>query len=233
MKKILLTALLMTTAFNVNAGGKEDDPLLMKVMIDQLETRITNGSNPTVLEAQAWIGKDLNKFWIKADVERVDGETEEAELQFLYSKAIAPYWDFQIGWRHDEQPTPRQDWLAIGFQGIAPYFYEIDTAAFIAEDGQVNLRLKAEYEMMFTQKLVLTPEVTFDFHAKDDASRDIGSGLSSSEIGLRLRYEVTREFAPYVGVNWTNKYGKTGDFAAAAGEDENDTQFVVGVRSWF
>ena len=234
MKKIFLTALFLSFSMNAFAGGRGDDPLLAKVMIGQLETRSTNdGPDPFVIEAQGWIGKDINKFWVKADIEQVDGETEENELQFLYSRAIAPYWDFQIGWRHDDRPSPDRDWLALGIQGVAPYFFEVDAAAFIGENGQTALRLEAEYEVMFTQKLVLAPEVSFDFHSKDDEETGVGSGLSTSEIGLRLRYEIKREFAPYIGINWTNKYGDTADFARDEGESTRDTQIVVGFRAWF
>ena len=231
--KILITLFASSLSLPVFASGMDDDPLISKVMIGQLETRSTDGSDPTVLEAQAWFGRDLQKLWIKADVEQISGETEEAELQFLYSKAVAPYWDFQVGWRTDIRPKPDRDWLAIGFQGLAPYFYEIDAAAFIGEGGQTAFRLEAEYEILFTQKLILTPEAEVNFYGKDDPALDIGSGLSDMELGLRLRYEIKREFAPYVGVNWTKKYGDTADFARAAGEDTSDTQLVAGLRAWF
>jgi len=211
----------------------EDDPLIGKVMIGQFEKRLTDGSDPTVLEAQGWLGKDLHKFWVKIDAERVGGETEEAEIQALYSRAIAPYWDFQAGWRHDSQPGPGRDWAVFGVQGLAPYFFEVDAAAFIGENGQTAVRLEAEYEMLFTQRLILTPDIKVNVYGKDDIATGAGSGLSDLELGLRLRYEIRREFAPYVGINWTNKYGDTADFARAAGENTSDTQFVVGVRAWF
>jgi len=192
-----------------------DDPIVTKVMIDQLETRITDGYDPLVLEAQAWIGKDFNKFVIKADVEQVNGETEELELQALYSKAIDVYWDLQIGVRQDRnlKPTPNRDWLTIGFQGVAPYWFEIDTALFFGEDSQVGLRFSAEYEWMITQRWVLSPEIEFNIHSKDDEATGTGSGLSDSQLGIRLRYEIKREFAPYIGINWNKKYGNTAAFA--------------------
>ena len=218
---------------SVWAGGMEDDPIVGKLIIDQLETRLTEGSNPLVLEAQAWIGKDLHKLWLKLDSEWIDGENEELELQALYSRAIVPFWDFQIGWRHDEKPTPSRDWLAIGFQGLAPYWFEVDSALFVGRSGQTNLRLAAEYEWMFTQKVILSPEIEVNFHGKNDAETGTGSGLSDSQIGLRLRYEIKREFAPYIGVNWNKKYGKTADYARNEGEDTSDVQFVMGVRAWF
>ncbi|PCI21896.1 MAG: copper resistance protein CopB [Piscirickettsiaceae bacterium] len=232
MKKILiLIGLLISTT--VVAGGRGDDPLLTKFMIDRLEYRAADGPDPVVLKGQAWVGKDLDKLWVKVDAERVSGKTKELELQFLYSKAIAPYWDVQVGWRHDNLPNPNRDWLAFGFQGLAPYFFEIDVAGFIGEGGQTAFRLEAEYEILFTQKLILTPEVEVNFYGKDDVVTGVGAGLSDIELGLRLRYEIKREFAPYIGINWTSKYGKTADIAKIAGEDKSDAQFVVGVRAWF
>lgn len=233
MRKILygMAALLLLPPFTQAAG--KDDPILAKVMIDQLEVRATDGPDPYVLEAQAWIGQDLHKLWLKADVERVDGSTEEAEVQALYSRAIAPYWDLQVGWRHDFRPRPSRDWLAIGVEGLAPYWFEIDAAAFVGESGQVGARLEGEYEWMFTQRWVLSPELKVNLHTKNDKETGTGSGLSDLELGLRLRYEIRREFAPYIGVNWTRKFGNTADYARDEGEDTDDVQFVAGVRAWF
>ncbi len=233
MKKILVTLVSLLAATSSFAGGRGDDPTLTKVMIDRFETRTTSGSDPFVVEAQGWIGKDLHKLWIKADIEKVGGDTEESELQFLYSRAIAPYWDFQVGWRTNIRPRPDRNWLAIGFQGLAPYFFEIDAAAFIGENGQTAIRLEAEYEVLFTQKLILTPEVEMNFYGKNDRATETGSGLADAEYGLRLRYEIRREFAPYIGVNWSRKYGNTADYVSDAGGDTSDAQFVVGFRSWF
>ncbi len=232
MKRITVALLAMGLSLPVFAGGK-DDPLVTKVMIDQLETRITDGPNPLVLEAEAWAGYDLHKFWFKTDVERVDGETEEAEIQLLYSRAIAPFWDFQAGWRRDIKPRPDRDYLALAFKGLAPYLFEVDAGLFIGESGRVNARLDAEYEYMLTQRWVLAPELTMNLYSKDDAERGIGSGLSDLSLGLRLRYEIRREFAPYIGVNWSKQFGDTADFAEAEGEDTSDTQIVAGIRAWF
>tara|TARA_R110002074_G_scaffold99392_1_gene214720 strand:+ start:23030 stop:23731 length:702 start_codon:yes stop_codon:yes gene_type:complete len=232
MKNILILIGLLISSMAI-AAGRGDDPLLAKVMIDQFELRNTAGPDPVVLQGQAWIGKDLDKFWVKADAERVSGKTEELELQFLYSTAIAPYWDAQIGWRHDKLLGPKRDWLAFGFQGLAPYFFEIDAAVFIGEGGQTAIRFEAEYEILLTQKLILSPDFEVNLHGKDDVETGVGAGLSDVELGLRLRYEITREFAPYIGINWTSMYGKTADIAKLAGEDKTDTQFVVGVRAWF
>ncbi|WP_260293086.1 copper resistance protein B [Sedimenticola hydrogenitrophicus] len=232
MKNIIAAIMFVGLSSTAMAGGA-DDPLLYKVMIDKMELRNTSGPNALVLDADAWIGYDLNKFWLKTDVERVNGNTEEAEVQFLYSRAIAPFWDFQAGWRHDIKPKPTRDYLALGFKGLSPYQFEVDAGLFIGESGQVNVRLNAEYEYLFTQKWILSPEIEVNVFSEDDAQLGIGSGLSDMELGLRLRYEVRREFAPYIGVNWTRKFGQTADFAKAGGDDTSDVQLVAGLRIWF
>jgi copper resistance protein B len=229
---IVTVPLLLSATNPVLAGGK-DDPVLTKVLIDQLEVRDADDSNPWVLDGQGWVGKDLQKLWFKAEVERSDGETEETELQALYSQAIAPFWDVQIGLRQNFEPTPSRSWAVIGLQGLAPYFFEIDTALFIGESGRTAIRLEAEYELLFTQRLILTPEIEVNIYGQNDADLGIGSGLSNVEAGLRLRYEIRREFAPYIGVNWNKSFGNTADFARNQGEDINNTQWVIGVRAWF
>ena len=212
---------------------EEDDPFLTFVLIEQLERRKADEADPTVLEAQAWAGKDLHKLWLKADVENLDGETEEAELQALYSRGISAFWDLQIGARRDFRPEPSRNWAVLGLQGLAPYFYEIDAALFVGDSGDTAARLSAEYELMLTQKWVLSPEVSFDFYGQNDVESHTGSGLSKVEAGLRLRYEIRREFAPYVGLHWSKTFGNTADFAQDTGEATGDTQWVLGVRAWF
>lgn len=224
----------LTLACSLQALAHEGgDPLLVHVMIDQLEWRSADGNNPYALEAQGWIGKDLNKLWIKADVEHVDAGVEDAEIQALYSRAVAPFWDVQLGWRQDLEPDPDRDWGVIGIQGLAPYFIDVDAALFVATSGDTAARISAAYEWLFTQRLVLSPEITVNFYAQDDEQRQIGSGLSDAEAGLRLRYEIRREFAPYVGVNWTRNFGNTADFVRAHGDVTSDLQWVVGIRAWF
>jgi copper resistance protein B len=228
-----MAAMMFAGLSSTAMAGGADDPLLYKVMIDKLELRNTSGPNALVLDADAWVGYDLDKFWIKTEVERVSGNTEEAEVQFLYSRAIAPFWDFQAGWRHDIKPKPTRDYLALGFKGLSPYQFEVDAGLYIGESGQVNVRLNAEYEYLFTQKWILSPEIEVNIFSEDDAQLGIGSGLSDMELGLRLRYEVRREFAPYIGVNWTKKFGQTADFAKAGGDDASDVRIVAGLRIWF
>ncbi len=214
-------------------AGNEDDPLLYKVMIDRFEVRDTEENHPLALDGQVWVGRDLQKLWFKTEAERVGGKTEHIELQALYSRAISPYWDVQLGLRKDFQPTPGRSWVALGFQGLAPYFFEIDAALFIGESGRTALRLQAEYDLLLTQRLILTPEVEVNVYGQNDTDTGAGSGLSDMEAGLRLRYEVRREIAPYIGVNWNRRFGNSADFARSEAEEVDDLQWVLGIRMWF
>jgi copper resistance protein B len=228
----LIAVWVVLLASEVRADA-EDDPILAKLMLNQLESRGVGSDSVDSWDAEAWIGKDLTKLWMKSEGERAFGRTEDAELQFLYSRAMATYWDFQLGVRHDFQPSPSRTWAAIGFKGLAPYFFEIDAALFIGDSGRTALRFEAEYELLLTQRLVLTPEIEANLHGKDDPAIGIGSGLSDIEAGLRLRFEIRREFAPYIGVNWSRLFGNTADFAITDGESTSDTQFTIGLRAWF
>lgn len=224
---------IVSTLFSTaSIAAAKDDPLLSLVRINQLEVR--NGDeDPDVLEAEAWLGYDLHKFWIKTDIERVDNTNERAELQLLYSKAVDPNWDLQIGLRRDFDPEPERNWAVIGFQGLAQYNVEIDAAFFVGESGRTALRFEAEYELLLSRRWVLIPELELNFFGKTDEETETGSGLADSELGLRLAYVVRREFTPYIGVNWERSYGRTADFAEENDESTNDVQLVVGFRAWF
>ncbi len=215
------------------AAGMVDDPLLAMVLADQLELRAGGGNEVLAWDAEGWLGYDLNKLWLKTDGEYSDGSMENAELQVLYSRAIAPFWDLQAGWRRDLEPSPDRDWLALGVKGLAPYFFDLDLAVFLGDGGRTEARLQAEYEFMLTQKLILTPEVEMNFAGRDDREAGKGPGLTDIEAGLRLRYEIRREIAPYIGVNWSRLYGDSADYALDEGEDIDSWQAVVGIRTWF
>ena len=227
----ILAIVLCSTPLVTNAGSK-DDPLLTMVSIDRLAW-VENEDDTYLFEGEVWLGYDLNKAWFKVEAERHQGATEEIELQALYSRAIAPYWDFQAGVRKDLLPDPDQHWAVVGFKGLAPYFFEVDSALFIGESGQTGLRLAAEYEMMLTQQWVLSPEVEVNFFGKDDAERGQGSGLADSELSLQLRYEITPKFAPFIEVSRSNYYGNTADFIRAEGEATSSTEYLIGFRAWF
>ncbi|MCF6190469.1 MAG: copper resistance protein B [Cocleimonas sp.] len=231
--KILVPAFVGALSLSPAYAGMEDDPTELKLMLDKFEVGRTGGNTVMAWEGGLWIGKDLNKLWIMSDGERAAGETEGTENRLLYSRAISPFWDLQAGLRHDTVPGESRDYLNLGIHGLAPYYFETDANISFGENEQVKLNASFEYEMMLTQKLVLSPEIEFNAYAKDDAAMGVGSGLSDIEAGLRLRYEIKREFAPYIGVNWAKKFGGTADLARDEGEDTSETMFVIGVRAWY
>lgn len=210
-----------------------DDPVLTKLMVDKVEYRKTSGHDHFAWEADFWVGQDLNKAWLKTEGENSEDRTEEGELQLLYSRAVTTNWDFQVGWRGDFRPKPERNWLAFGLRGIAPYHFDIDIAGFIGEDGRTSARADVDYEILFTQRVILSPEIELDWYGKDDVKRVIGSGFSQLELGLRLRYEIRREFAPYIGINWWTKLGDTKQIAREAGDETDDLEIVIGIRAWF
>jgi len=226
----VLSSLFSPTSF----AAMEDDPLLTKVMIDKLEItdKDDDGNRTTAWEVDAWVGKDLHKLWLKSSGESANGD-KETSTSALYSRAIDPNWDFQVGLLHDTVLDASRNYAEIGLKGVAPYYFETDASIAIGKDGHSKLSVSSEYEIMLTQQLVLSPEIEFTAYGKTDEKMGVGSGLSSGELGLRLRYEIKREFAPYIGINFSKKFGQTADFATAEGESTSDTQFVIGVRAWF
>ena len=230
--KLLTTMSLALLSLSTFAGGK-DDPLLSMIQIKQLEFSQSDGQDNYSFDGQAWFGYDLDKVWIKSTFEKSGNTTEAAELQLLYGKAIAPFWDFQVGIRRDFQPTPSQNWAVIGVQGLAPYFFEIDTAFYLGKNGETAFRFEAEYEMLFTQKWILTPEIEANFYGQNDQKLGMGSGLSDIELGLRLRYEFSRKFSIYTGINSNKLFGNSADFARLEGKPSSSTEWVVGIRAWF
>jgi copper resistance protein B len=212
-----------------------DDGVLAKVMLDRLEACSTDAGHATYWEGQAWVGSDLNKLWLKTEGNVVKGSLEEADVEAFYSRAVAPFWDFQAGLRHDFKgaTATTRDWAAIGFKGLAPYRFEVDATAYVGNGGRTAARLKAEYDLLITQRLILMPELELSAFGKDDPRRSVGAGLSSLDLGLRLRYEIRRELAPYVGVVWTRKFGGTAEYARADGEAVRDTQWLLGLRAWW
>jgi copper resistance protein B len=216
------------------AQAAEGEEIYTLVLVDRLEYQTNEGDDLLLWDAQAWLGGDYDKLWVKTEGERtLGGVLEEAQLQALYSRAIAPFWDLQVGVQHDFEPNPSRTSGVIGIQGLARYWFEVDAAAFVSEDGDVSARVEAEYELLITQQLVLQPRAELSFAVQDVEELGIGSGLSTAELGLRLRYEVKREVAPYVGVSWSRKVGETARFARDEGEDVSAVSFVAGIRLWF
>ena len=231
-RAVIIFALMFILKPDFSWAASVDDPLLFNMILNEFETA-DSSNDPLGWDAQAWLGHDLDKLWIKTEGERVAGVTEDLQVQALYGRAISAFWDFQIGLRHDARPGPSQDWAVIGLQGLARYFFEVDTALFIGESGNTGFRLNAEYERLFTQRLILTPEIEKNFYGKNIPEVSIGSGLSDVTLGLRLRYEIRREIAPYVGLEWSKYYGNSADFIRRDGLEISDSKVVAGLRIWF
>jgi copper resistance protein B len=211
-----------------------DNMVFYQVLFDQLEyTRSRRGGSGLAWDMQAWVGRDYNRLWFKSEGERQGGTTEDGRVELLYSRPIAAFWDLQAGLRHDFGEGPRRNWLALGIQGVAPYWFDVEATAYVGNSGRSALRLNAEYQFVLTQRTFLVPEVEANFYGKSDPGRGIGSGLSDVSFGLRLRHEIRRELAPYIGVNWTRRVGDTATLARSAGDPVRERQLVVGVRAWF
>jgi len=183
---------------------------------------------------EGWYGGDVDRLTLKSEGEGAWGEgVEAAELQLLYSRAVGPYFNLQAGVRQDLGEGPDRSYATVGFEGLAPYWFETEGALFLSNKGDLLGRLEGYYDQRITQRLILQPRAEVNFAAQDVPETGIGSGLSDFELGLRLRYEIVQEFAPYVGGVWTRKFGDTARFARTAGEDVNGVGLVMGVRAWF
>ena len=203
-----------------------------QIIFNLAEAQFGDGQTGYRWDAQAWFGGDINRLVIKSEGEGA-AQLESGEVQALYSRAIDPYWNLQAGVRHDFEPGPALTYAAFGIEGLAPYWFEVEAAAFISTNGDVLGRLMLSYDQRITQKLILQPRAEFNLSAQDMPAQRIGAGLVNAELGLRLRYEIVREFAPYVGISWERSFGDTADYARAAGDRTEKTSFVVGLRAWY
>ena len=213
--------------------GEIRGPKVFWVQGDRLEYRARQGEDGYLFDLQGYYGGDLNKLWFKAEGEGAFGEDiESAEVQALYSRAIAPFFDVQLGVKQD-LTGPERTHLAVGIQGLVPYEFEVDAAAFLSTKGDLTARIEGEVDQRITQRLILQPRAELSLAAQDIPEIGVGAGLDSVELGVRLRYEFAREFAPYIGVDQEWKLGGSADFARLAGEDSSVTNYVVGIRFWF
>ena len=204
------------------------------VLFNLAEYQAHKGGGSYRWDGEAWFGGDINRFVVKSEG-RGDfkGKTGEAEVQALYSHAIGPYFNLQGGVRYDIRPTPSRAYATIGVEGLSPYMFEVGGALFLSDKGDLLARLEGYYDQRITQRLILQPRVELNFAAQDVRANGIGAGLSDVELGLRLRYEIRREFAPYIGVSYDSKIGSSARFARADGERVKATSLVLGVRTWF
>ncbi|OGS55568.1 MAG: copper-binding protein [Erythrobacter sp. RIFCSPHIGHO2_12_FULL_63_10] len=213
--------------------GAHGDVITGMVLIERLEARPGENADGYAWDAQGWYGGDIHKLVVKTEGEGAfSGRLEDGEVQALYSRAITPFFDLQAGVRVDFEPESRSH-LVLGVQGLAPYMWHVEAALFLSDRGDLTTRIEGSYDQRLTLRLILQPRLEIELAAQDVPERDVGAGLTSIEAGLRLRYEIVPEFAPYLGVEYAAKPGETGDLARAMGEDPDGVTFLIGLRAWF
>ncbi|MDQ8031020.1 MAG: copper resistance protein B [Bordetella sp.] len=210
-----------------------DHAVFWQFSADEFEwARSNHGGTVRAWDGAFTLGTDYNKLVVQSEGERSDGATD-AQLEVQWRRAFSPFWNTQLGWRRDLGTGPKRDWAAFGVTGTLPYDIETEATAYVGESGRTALKLKAEYDLSFTQRLVLTPEIEANLYGRSDPARGIGSGLSDASLALRLRYEITRQFAPYVGVSFGRKFGQAASLASDEGESRSEVLWLAGVRFWF
>ncbi|MFO7803817.1 MAG: copper resistance protein B [Desulfovermiculus sp.] len=213
-----------------------DNPVFATFMADRFEHQWREKDEEIVLwDVIGWVGNDSNKLFLKSEGEySLDhDDVEEAGVELLYGRTMSKFWDLQAGIRHDFEPNPSRTFLALGFQGLAPLWFEVDTTAYLSEDGDLSAKIEAEYEMLLTQRLALAPRLEAGLSAQDVPEYETWQGITDITLGCRLMYHIRREFAPYIGVSWNRKLGQTGHMVDKEGGDVDSTGFVAGLRFWF
>ncbi len=232
-----LLVLLATAAPADVQAQTMDDKTYSYILFDHFEYVPGASERPIELGGTAWIGGDINRLWLRGGGEQSTLETAgEGELEALYGRLITPFFDAVIGARMDrrwgESGAATRGFLAAGVQGLAPYWFEVEPTLYVSHDGDLSAHLAASYELLFTQRLILEPEVELSAALQEVPEWGVGSGVNDLGAGLRLRYEISRKFAPYVGYDWSRAFQETADFARAEGEDVSRGMFVFGVRLW-
>ncbi len=203
------------------------------VLFDHLEWQGTQSGGGVRWDGRGWVGRDVTRLWFRSDG-AVDGDgVGQARVQAFYGRAVRRWWDVVAGVRQDAGPGPSQTWAAVGVQGLAPYWFDVQATAYVGAEGRTQAEVDVEYDLLLTNRLILQPRVEAAFAGKADPERGIGAGLTSTGFGVRMRYEIRREVAPYVGVTWDRTFGGTADAARAAGRGAADARLVLGVRAWF
>jgi copper resistance protein B len=203
-----------------------------RVLLDQLEWRSAQPGRGVAWEGEAWYGGDYEKLSLRTEGAPVRGTTEDARIELFWDRIITRWWNLQLGARESLGNGPARTWFAAGVQGLAPQWFDIEATLYAGEAGRSAARLRGEYDLFLTQRLIVQPEAELNLYGRADPARQLGSGLSDLDLGLRVRYEFRREIAPYVGIAWRRLFGGTADRARAAGVRPSDVQFVAGLRCW-
>ncbi|MBS0382076.1 MAG: copper resistance protein B, partial [Proteobacteria bacterium] len=210
-----------------------DDASLGMLRFDRLEYFDGRDEHGAAFDVQAWYGNDANKLWLKAEGETAAGRLQDLRVEALWDRPVATFWDVQLGVRHDAGVGPDRNWVAFGIQGLAPYWFELQATVYAGPSGRSAFRFESDYELLLTQRLILQPRFEMNLYGRNDPQRGVGAGLSDAALGLRLRYEFTRQFAPYVGVEGERRFGAAARFARVAGAPAFDPRLVAGLRFWF
>jgi copper resistance protein B len=226
----------LVSALFISAPGFAADPMHGGQTFHYAEVELDyardGGTDLLNWEGQGWIGTDMDKFWVKTEGERSGRELEQAEVQFLYGRNAWQFFDVQAGVRIDAEPD-RRGYLVLGVQGLAPYVLDTQAHVFLGEKGDVHLRFRQLFNVLMTNRLIVSPLVETDFYLTDAPERGVGAGFSRIETGVQVRYEVRRKFAPYVAAIYDRKLGETARIAQAAGEDVGGWSVRAGLRLWF
>lgn len=214
------------------AHAMHGDGVHSYVLFDRLEWTDSE-SGAFAWEAEAWIGTDTDRFWLRSEGEAIRSGSDHAELELLYGHSVSPWWDVLVGLRHQNEGSENRESLAFGIRGLAPQKIEVAATAYVDTSGGTDLRLKLGYDAWLNQRWILHPELEFNAHGRSDPDRGIGAGLATMHAGLRLRYEITRRFAPYIGLEFEQAFGGTADFRRREGESVRDTRLVLGLRVLF
>lgn len=210
------------------------DQKFFQALVNIFEAQVRNGRDGYEWDGEAWYGGDINRLWLKSEGEGAFGRSvEKAEVQALYSRAIDPYFNIQGGIRYDFKPNPSRVYATVGVEGLAPSFFDVEGALFLSNKGELMARLEGYYDQRITQRLIIQPRAELNFAAQSSREIGVGKGLSDAEIGLRLRYDIRREFAPYVGVQYRRAFGDTRRYLKAEGEDPAGWSLTTGIRMWF
>ncbi|WP_158912641.1 copper resistance protein B [Caulobacter sp. S45] len=210
----------------------DDRRLFVHGLLDEFEGRL--GADQSFRwEGEGWVGGDFDRLWLKSEGEVTRGKVEDGQQELFYDRPVTTYFDLQAGARYDLDSRPGRGWGAFGIEGFAPYFFTVSATGYASDTGHYAAKLQASNEIRFTQRLVLEPQAELNLYTRSDSARRTGSGLSDLDAGLRLRYEISRKFAPYVGLTYEKRFARSADFARADNERPDDLRFTAGVRSWF
>ncbi|MGO9606138.1 MAG: copper resistance protein B [Candidatus Binataceae bacterium] len=213
----------------------DDNMIIGHVLFDQLEGRTNGPQNEFRWEGEGWVGTDMNKLWVKSEGVVQQGQASDGDQEVLYDRPIPylRYFDAQAGVRYDLDSDPGRTWGAIGVEGMAPYFFELAPTFYFSNQGRFAGRVEGSYDLFITQRLIAQPQFEINFYSKRDPSRSIGSGLSDLDTGLRIRYEISRKFAPYIGFAYTQTFGETATFTLNNGDTVHNPRFIFGARIWY